>query len=92
MIDYGVDLHALRQNFGLVREWFVELGEWSAADVDEIGQGIKATVDLPDLGELSFWAEWMAGWAAVARADIAYQAQLLAAALDQARRERGLHG
>jgi len=87
MNDLGVDLHALRADFRTVREWFVECGEWTEAEADEIGQAIKAAVELPDLGMLAFWAEWMTYWASLARAHTERMAYLNQAASAWAREQ-----
>lgn len=88
MVDLGVDMDRLRADYRLVRDWFVECGEWTDAEADEIGAGIKAAVDVPDLGELAFWAEWMARYAEMARAHLAELERLDQAARAWAQQQR----
>lgn len=88
MVDLGVDMDRLRADYRLVRDWCVECGEWTDADADEIGAGIKAAVDAPDFGELAFWAEWMAMYAEIARAHFAELEWLDQAAMAWAQQRR----
>lgn len=67
MIDLGIALARLRSNFRQVRDWFVDCGEWTEDEADEIGLHIRAVVDQPDLAELAFWAEWFERFAEMAQ-------------------------
>ena len=59
-------LQALRADFATVRAWMVEYEEWTPAQADEIGQGIRAAVEANDLGDLAFWRAWMANMSQIA--------------------------
>jgi len=70
------DIAVLRADFVAVRAFFVECGEWSAADATAIADDIGASVRTDDLGMLAFWCEWFAHWGHIARAHAEQMAAL----------------
>ncbi len=69
-------LQTLRVDFRAVAVWFLACGEWSEADVAEIGQSIAEAAQRQDAGELVFWSEWMARHAVAVKAHGAQMAVL----------------
>lgn len=67
MDGLGVDLDSMRTDYRLVRKWWRESEGWSAADLVEADECVRAAVNGGDAELIGCWAKWLAEKAAVAR-------------------------
>lgn len=62
-----IDVEKLRRDYMTAATWLVDCGEWTVAESHEVGLAIKTALYQQDTGYLAFWAEWLAGYAELAR-------------------------
>lgn len=85
----GVDVREMRAHFSAVTAWGLECGEWSAAEIEEMGLDIKSALE-GDVGYVLWWAGWLQAWAGVVELLRQCYQDIDQAALATARSLRGL--
>ena len=53
-------INRMRHDFGRILAFRLALGEWSAADADDVGLAIRAAIDTRDAALIASWAVWCA--------------------------------